>query len=83
MALSLTLEQKAEIAAESERLLNPGSTFNKIVTVLVDECIQELVTADVGDLTATRAHARMKALNDIKARIKALQNDYLIAKKQG
>lgn len=65
------IEQYAEMAKELEE----NKIFQSIITTLLAESIQELVNADVGGLTAQAAHARIKALNEIKGRIKAFQND--------
>lgn len=74
------LEKKEALAAEAGRLLQPGSMFNQIITSLTSECIQELTNAAIGDLTATAAHAKLKALNDIKGRLRSIQNDATMAR---
>jgi len=79
MTKELSLEQKQELAAEADRLLEPGSMFNAIVTLLVGESVAQLVEADIGGLTATAAHARIKALEDIKGRLRILKNDATMA----
>lgn len=77
----LSVEQKVQLAEEAKLLLAPGSMFNKIVTALTAECMEELIQNDVGSLTATRAHGTMKGLNEIKGRLQVLVNDAIVATK--
>lgn len=73
----MTFEQKQrllELAREARVLLNSES-FNKIVTHLVAEQIGILENSDVGSLTATTAHATVRALNQIKQGLRSLANN--------
>lgn len=72
------IEQMAALSAE----LDNNKVFQSIITTLTAEAIQELLTCEVGGLTAQAAHARMKALNDIKARIKGFQNDAVMMRRR-
>lgn len=77
----LSSEERSELAATAKALLAPGSIFNKIVTALVAECVVELASAPLYDLTARQAHARMKSLEDIKQRLQVFVNDATMASK--
>lgn len=79
MGKELTLHEKVELGEEAKRLLAPGSMFNRVVTTLTAEYMNELIQSDVGGLTASAAHASMKALNDIKGRLKMIENDATMA----
>lgn len=78
-----TPEEIEELAAEAKALLAPNSLFNKIVTTLVREAVAELTAAPLYDLTARAAHARMKSLEDIKQRLKVIQDNALMASRKG
>lgn len=75
----LTPEEVQELGATAKSMLAPGSAFNRIVNTLVAEAVTELTAAPMYDLTARRAHARMKSLEDIKARLRTLENDATMA----
>lgn len=77
-----TPEEVQELAATAKALLAPGSTFNRVVNTLVAEAVAELTAAPMYDLTARRAHARMKALEDIKQRLRTLENDATMASRR-
>lgn len=79
MTQKMMLEAKQLLAKEAELLLKEDSLFNKIVSTLIQECMVELMEAQVGDLTATAAHARMKGLNDIKGRLRVIKNNATMA----
>lgn len=80
MANKLSYHEKVELAEEAKRLLSPNSMFNKIVNGLIVECHEKLIQAEVGSLTASAAHASMKALNDIKIRLQIFVNDVTMEK---
>lgn len=80
---TLSAVERDELAAEAKSMLAPGSMFNRVVTELVKEAIAELTAAPLYDLTARAAHARMKSLEDIKQRLKVIQDDALMASRKG
>jgi hypothetical protein len=81
--MAISPEEMHELAAEAKAMLAPGSLFNKICTNLVAEAVAELTAAPMYDLTARAAHARMKALEDIKQRLKIFQDNALVASRKG
>ena len=82
MGKERTPEEVEELAAGAKALLAPGSLFNRVVNGLVVECMEELTSAPLYDLTARRAHARMKSLEDIKQRLTSLVNDATMASRR-
>ncbi len=81
MGKDISYEEVQELGATAKAMLVPGSIFNRIVTTLVAECVTELASAPLYDLTARRAHARMQGLEDIKKRLQILVNDATMASK--
>lgn len=81
MGKDTSYEEIQELGANAKAMLAPGSTFNRVVTTLVAECVRELASAPLYDLTAQQAHARMRSLEDIKARLQILINDAMMAAK--
>jgi hypothetical protein len=79
MGKEVTPEERQELAAAAKAMLAPNSVFNRIVNTLVAECLTELTSAPLYDLTAQQAHARMKSLEDIKQRLNVLMNDAVMA----
>lgn len=82
MGKELTHEERLELAATAKALLEPNSIFNKIVTTLVAESVQQLASAPLYDLTARQAHARMRSLEDIKQRLQMFVTDATMASKR-
>lgn len=76
-------EELQELAAEAERLLAPGSLFNRIVKTILADTMQELIQAPLYDLTAQAAHAKMRALESIKGQLQIVVNDAKMASRKG
>lgn len=82
MTRELTPQQKEERAADARALLH-SEAFIRTCNELREECMDMLIQADVGDLTAARAHGIMKGLEAIKQRLQSHVNDELMATKRG
>lgn len=82
MGKELSHDEIIELGEIAKQMLAPNSTFNRVVTKLVGEAVAELTAAPVYDLTARQAHARMKALEDIKQRLANLVNDATMASRK-
>ena len=76
-----TLEQRIAVGDEAERLLN-GQLFNSVVSTLVAENIADLMAVEPGSPKSVVAHAKMRALNDIKEGLRRLVNDAAMARKE-
>lgn len=73
--------EREERAADARALLaNP--LLKEILAELEDRSIQELRQADLGGLTAQAAHARIKALDEIKAHLKSIVSDEKMASRE-
>lgn len=87
MSKERSYHETLELGEEAKRLLEPGSMFNRIINGLVLEYHQGLMDAALNSTEAIAAHAGLKALNDVKGRIKMVENDAVVArdkaKKQG
>ena len=66
-----------ERAAEARSILN-SAVFQQAVEDLNKEYIQRLIQNDVGTLTAATAHASMKVLSEVQAKLKTYINSGLI-----
>lgn len=71
-----------ERAADARALLG-SDIFNRVMQRLHEEYLEQLIQAEVGGLTAATAHASMKSLEAIKARLKAFITDEQMAVKKG
>lgn len=69
------LEQE-ELIADAQAALN-SSAVKFVFRELHDEYVQELMNAEVGGLTAATAHASMKVLAGVEARLKSITNEKL------
>lgn len=76
----LSYQQKVELAEEAKRLLSKESLFNQIISGLVIEYHQNLIDSEIGSIQSQAAHAGLKALNDIKGRLRVVENDATMAK---
>jgi hypothetical protein len=75
-------EQVEELAAEARSLLNSPAlveAFDRIE----DQALAELRTIPVGDLTAHVPHARIYALNELKATLQSFVTDLEMLRRQG
>lgn len=71
-------EEIIQLGEEANRLLTPGSLFNRVVKTLTSQYIQELMAITPGELTATGVHAKLIALNDITRSLKVLSDDLVV-----
>jgi hypothetical protein len=75
----LELEDRA---SDARALLN-NKVLNEAFEEMQAEYIQLLIQAPVGDLTATTAHASMKVLEAVKAKLHSFVNDASFINKRG
>lgn len=61
--------------------LNENPTFQQALIELRKRYYTELMEAGVGTLTATAAHAKLKALEDIPGQLKIFINDATMRRK--
>jgi len=66
--------QVDERAAEAQELLN-NSVFKSALDDVYSRATGTLLNADVGSLTASTAHATMKAIRDVKKQLEDYVND--------
>jgi hypothetical protein len=52
-----------------------SSSFETIKRVMISRYVLELQAAEVGGLTATSVHARMKALAELEAEFRVIENE--------
>lgn len=71
-----------ERAAEARALLN-SNVMKQVFDDLEREYVNRLIHCEVGELTATTAHASMKVLADVKARLQSYINDGLFQQRTG
>jgi len=74
--------QIEERAAEARSFIN-SDVVKTIFENLQQEYLQQLIQAEVGGLTAATAHARIKALEDIRNSLQSVVNDQLMLRKKG
>jgi hypothetical protein len=67
-------------AAEAQALLN-NPIFQMAMSDAYSEAIGTLLDADVGSLTATTAHATMKAITAIRSRLEQFTTDHKMRQK--
>lgn len=63
-----------ERRCDAEALLN-NPMFQEAMQGIWDAAIQKLLIAPIGDLTATQAHATMRAIDEIRNHLKSVVND--------
>lgn len=61
-------------AADARALIN-SEIFDRAMKALEVRYMKELVQAPLGDLTATAAHARLKAIQDIRMHLNSYSTD--------
>jgi hypothetical protein len=74
----LSAMEKEELIADAQAALN-SSAVKFVFQQYREECIQELLNAEVGGLTAATAHASMKVLAGVEARLQSIVNEKLVA----
>jgi hypothetical protein len=70
-----------ERAAEARSILN-SPILKQAFADLQAEYVSKLIQAEVGGLTASTAHASMKVLGDVEARLQSYVNDQLVMRKR-
>lgn len=70
----LSPEEIEERAAEARHLMN-SKVLKEAFEAAQQECMRELIQADVGSLTAATAHARMKALDGVLQQLQVFINE--------
>lgn len=82
MNLSKLSDQELDELAADARSVVSSKGFQHVMAGLRSYYVQELVRADVGSLTASSYHARMKVLDDVEASFKTINNEQVIRKKK-
>jgi len=75
-------ERRLELASDADELLR-SPAFDRVVNHLVAEQVKSLVGNPIGSLTATEAHATLRALDSLKATLRAIASDRAMVEKQG
>lgn len=75
-----SVEQRLLLSDEAKRLLG-DPLFNGVLSVLVKDYMQQLMSTRPGSEEGLVAHASLNALEDIKKRLKALENDGAMIRK--
>lgn len=70
----LTLYEQQERAADARACLNSKAVADAFDDIR-DEYLNELIQAEVGGLTAASAHAKVKALADLRLRLQSYVTD--------
>lgn len=73
-------DQRISIGDEAARLLK-DKLFNSVVNTVVRDYMADLMANSPGSEKGLIAHAGLRALDDIKNRLKALENDAVMARK--
>jgi len=76
----LSNHEVQEKAGQAEDLL-ASDTFNSAIGEVYSRAAGTLVNADIGSLTATGAHATMKAIVDIRNQLQDFINDHKMRQK--
>jgi len=76
----LSNHEVQEKAGRAEDLL-ASDTFNSAMNEVYSRAAGTLVNADIGSLTATGAHATMKAIVDIRNQLQDFINDHKMRQK--
>lgn len=75
-----SIEQRLLLSDEAKRLLG-DPLFNGVLSVLVKDYMQSLMSTRPGSEEGLVAHASLNAMEDIKKRLKALENDGVVIRK--
>lgn len=75
-----SLDQRLLLSNEAKRLIG-DPLFNGVLSSLVKDYMQQLMTTKPGSEEGLVAHASINALEDIKKRLKALENDGVMIRK--
>ncbi len=75
-----SIDQRLLLSDEAKRLLG-DPLFNGVLSSLVKDYMQQLMGTRPGSEEGTVAHASLNALEDIKKRLKALENDGVVIRK--
>ena len=77
----VSIETRLRLSDEAKRLLG-DPLFNGVLSALVKDYMQELMATKPGSDEGIVAHAGLNALEDIKKRLKAVENDGSMIRKQ-
>lgn len=77
----LTDQELDELASDISSFTN-SRAFGVVFAGLQAKYIQQLLQANVGDLTAASAHASMKVLEDVKGELKLFHNEIKMREKR-
>lgn len=75
-----SIDQRLLLSDEAKRLLG-DPLFNGVLSSLVKDYMQQLMGTRPGSEEGMVAHASLNALEDIKKRLKALENDGVVIRK--
>lgn len=68
------VESRLAVATEAKRLLS-DPLFNGVLAALLKDYLQQLMSSAPGSPEGLVAHSSLNALDDIKKRLRALEND--------
>ena len=77
----LTALELDDIASDVRSFKN-SPAFDYVFASLREKYIQQLLNANVGDLTATSAHASMKVLEDVRNELSVFETESLFRGQQ-
>lgn len=66
--------ERQERSRKVAQLLD-GEIFGEVWDALYSRYLEELMKAPLGELTGTVAHAKLKALQELKADLESIRND--------
>lgn len=76
-----TFEERVEIGDEAARLLK-DKLFNTVISSIVADGITQLLNTVPGSDEAVKIHGTLVGLEQIKQRLKVLENDAAMARKE-
>lgn len=71
------VESRLAIAKEAKRLLS-DPLFNGVLAALLKDYLQQLMASAPGSPEGIVAHSSLNALDDIKKRLRAIENDGVV-----
>ena len=78
----MEIEERLAIADEAKRLLG-DKVFNSVLKTMLADYLSDLIATKPGTTEANAAHAGVIALEGIKKRLKALENDGAVLRSKG
>lgn len=70
-----------ELSSDARAFMN-SQAYDYIFESLREKYVQQLLQANIGDLTATSAHASMKVLADVQSELRTFENEVLVRGKR-